>query len=60
MSKKKMVQDALVPDEITPAHLRGSVRLLVFWNSGEGCFHVPDPGESGPPKPRRSGWWSKK
>ena len=21
---------------------------------------LPDPGESGPPKPRRSGWWSKK
>jgi len=38
---------SILPDEITPAHLRGSVRLLVFWNSGEGCFHVPDPGESG-------------
>jgi len=38
---------AILPDEITPAHLRGSVRLLVFWNSGEGCFHVADPGESG-------------
>lgn len=38
---------SILPDEITPAHLRGSVRLLVFWNSGESCFHVPDPGESG-------------
>ena len=38
---------SILPEEITPAHMRGRVRLLVFWNSGEGCFHVPDPGESG-------------
>lgn len=38
---------SILPEEITPAHMRGRVRLLVFWNSAEGCFHVPDPGESG-------------
>lgn len=38
---------SILPEEITSAHMRGRVRLLVFWNSAEGCFHVPDPGESG-------------
>ncbi len=40
-------QASILPDEVTPAHMRASVRLLVFWNAAEGCFHVPDPGASG-------------
>jgi hypothetical protein len=40
-------QAEFLPEEITAAHMRHRVRLLVFWNSAEQVFYVPDPAQSG-------------